>query len=111
MRGSPYNLVVSMMKKVESSCIVHLEGLRLVDAENQTIPFSAPQLDKSFDLKYAGKYHASFVFHDVNLVYDDYVVEIQFSIDGGSGCDQTEKTRIPIKRNYKQYKIGGIWSQ
>ncbi len=109
-KGSPYYLVVSMAKDAENVCQVNLESLHLIDTDNQTIPLSASQRHSFFTLKNADKYYATFVFNDVSLNYDTFLLDVKFSIEGGPACNQTEQLKLPIKKDYKEYKIG-LWSQ
>jgi hypothetical protein len=108
-QGTPYRLLILMNTDTKSGCEVHLESVKLVDALNHNIPFSAADKMTRFNSKYEGRYHAFFAFDDMDLIYDDYFLDIKFSINGDVGCHEQEALKIPLKKDYKETKIG-IWN-
>jgi hypothetical protein len=115
-RGAPYNLFVwmsldaSASKNAASDCSVNVESLKLVNATNQQSVFSTSQAKASFKPAYNNSRDATFSFEGLNIGYDDYYLDIQFTVDGGCGGGQKEQVRLPLKKDYQEKKIT-FWDQ
>jgi hypothetical protein len=115
-RGKPYNLLVwgtlsqALSKESVESCSIDIESIKLVNLSNQKIAFAASNLKAGFKPESKYNFVSTFDFDGLDISYDDYLLDITFTLRTGCGNSHIERLQLLLKKDYKEKKIT-IWDQ
>jgi hypothetical protein len=113
-RGKPYNLMVwatlnqAHLKGPVESCSIDIESIKLVNLSNQKIAFASAHLKAGF--KPEDNFTPTFDLDGLDISYDDYLLDITFTLSTGCGNSHIERLQLLLKKDYKEEKIT-IWDQ
>jgi len=116
MRGSPYELLVwARLKKdfidleIEDACF-ELFFIKLANYDNQQIIFESKGFKQIFIRGYQGGYEATFSFDELDLDYQDYKLNFEFSVNKCKAESSKMPVSVTIERDYKQQTIT-LWDK
>ncbi|EIJ42078.1 hypothetical protein BegalDRAFT_1176 [Beggiatoa alba B18LD] len=102
-RGSPYELLLSIEQNLTTDYLVILKTVTLRKMYNKEISFENKQeILKMPTREYNKTYPTYFSFKDLYLEYTPYLLYLEFSVRIGENI-QIEKLEIPIYPNYQEY--------
>ncbi len=103
-RETPYRLFVSIIlpNKPTKDCHVQLRSLKIINLNNNIIASFLDQQEQF--IKSNREYKSIFVFNDIKLNYEDYIVDLSSSL---INCKETREieTKLSLNRNYQERNI------
>ncbi len=111
-RASPYDLTVGITLNAPSdnTCSFSVESIKLVSTKSEAVIFSKSGIKESFvSSPDKRSYDAIFLFGGLELKYEDYALDLIFSLTPGCSVSSAEThVRLPLKTDYQEKNIT-IW--
>lgn len=110
-KGTPYELIINS-ECINNDCkVMEISNIKLINiAKNQVAYINKRTLKSEFTRFSDGKLNAQLSIKDIDIEYDDLMLEFDMSIKSNSHISNSV-VRLTFKKAYKEYKSNSFWEK
>ncbi len=102
-KSSPYELFIWFGSDTSMVGRIHISELKLVNAKTKTVVFNQKNITEKSIKKYTNSFRAYFSFENIELEYEEVVLQMKFLIKQGDKITDY-KTEIHFEKDYKKFR-------